>query len=81
MNGLQALNGLQFDQQDILDEQIGNVFPNYHFVVPNSKLQLLINPKARSPQFLGQGIFVAFLKKPAPQFASDLVSTADDFLR
>ena len=67
MRLVERANRLQFNQDAIANQQVGQILANNDTVVMNSNRLLLQDRQPSLPQFMGQGIFINLLRKTSTQ--------------
>jgi len=67
VHGIQHPDRLQFNQQPVLDHQIGRILADDHAVIMHSDITLLRHDKTEFAQLMRQGILINLLQKAAPK--------------
>jgi len=81
VSAVQRLDGFQFDDDGLLDQQFGRVLPDDNAVVANCNPVLLLDGQAGLAQLVGQCVLVILLEKPGPERIYDLECATDNLLR
>ena len=63
MNLVDRLGYLQFDEDDVFDEQINSIFPDHDPIVSSGHAMLLQDGEPRLAQIVHRCVFIYFLKK------------------
>jgi hypothetical protein len=81
MRAVKRLDGLQFDQDSALNQQIGKIFTDQDAFVANIRSALLLNSEPRRAQLKRQGILINLLKESGPQSVCNRKRATDDPVR
>jgi hypothetical protein len=81
MHAVKHLDGLQFDQDSALNQQISEIFTDQDAFVANIHPALLRNSKPRRAQLKRQGILINLLQESGPQSVSHHKRATDDPVR
>ena len=73
-----AFDTLQFDDNDILDEEIGHINTNRVTLVNDRKSCLRCGANSPSAELKQKSAFIDLLKKARPKIIRDLENSADD---
>jgi hypothetical protein len=74
------LDDFQFDDNGVLDEEVGDVFAADDVLVANGHALLLRDVEAEQAQFSGEGVFADFLQKSGSERIGDFGRGTDDAL-
>ena len=68
----EALHALQFDNEQVFDQDVGIVFSNILALITDDKRCLSGSPDATKPEFSKQGTLVHLFEESCPQGIGDL---------
>jgi hypothetical protein len=75
---VQRLYRLNFDDNNIFDQQVGDEIPNHNVLISNFLPVLLDNFETDIAQFNDQRVFVNFLDEPHSERIADLMNATYD---
>ncbi len=71
-------SSLQFQDHLVINKDVSKILPNRFSIIKNLDGYLLLNRVSTFCQFLGQGIFIYFLKKAITKYIVNVIERVDD---